>query len=211
MSRDASRDRLAIVVHEVRSPVAALAAIAEAYRDAEAPARRRLVSLAIDACSSIERIASDATVASIVRERVDLGRLVEDAATAAGLAGGDIRTEIEPDLPALDADPHRLRQAIDNLISNALTHAAGGAVVVAARAEDGAVVVSVADSGPGIPVDEQARIFEAGVRLDAGRPGSGLGLAVARAIAEAHGGSLAVESMVGTGTTFALRLPVDPS
>jgi signal transduction histidine kinase len=71
------------------------------------------------------------------------------------------------------------------------------------------LVVSVTDSGPGIPVEEQERIFEAGVRLDPARPGDGLGLALARAVAEAHGGTLAVESGPGKGTTFALTLPID--
>ena len=208
MSAGADHDRLAILVHEVRSPVAALAAIAEASPDADSTAQRRLVALAVAACSSIERIVSDAAVTSIEVEQVDVGRLVEECVSSAALAGGRVRVEVEPELPPVVADPLRLRQAIDNLIANARTHAPGGEVVVAARAGDGTAVVSVTDSGPGIPADEQERIFAAGVRLDRTRPGSGLGLAIARTIAEAHGGALEVDSAPGRGATFTLTVPL---
>jgi two-component system sensor histidine kinase BaeS len=202
------RERLALLVHEVRSPVAALAAVAEAYRQADAVARRHLAALAVAACAGIDRVVSDTTLDSIVRESVDVGLIVEHSVSAAALQGGNIRAQVEPDAPAIDADRLRLRQAIDNLISNAVTHAAPGAVLVRVRSRAGVLVVSVTDRGPGIPVEEQERIFEAGVRLDATRPGAGLGLALARAIAEAHGGALTVESSPGEGTTFELTLPV---
>ena len=83
-------------------------------------------------------------------------------------------------------------------------------MLVAASSDGATLVVSVRDSGPGIPTEDLARIFEAGVRLDNTRPGSGLGLAVTRAIAEAHDGTLGVESIAGSGTAFNLALPVDP-
>jgi two-component system OmpR family sensor kinase len=205
----ADRERLAFLVHEVRSPVAALAAVAEAYRHADAEARRHLAGLAVTACSGIDRVVSDTRIDSIVREPVDVGRLVKQSVAAAALQGGVIRAQVEPDIPAVHADPLRLRQAIDNLISNARTHAAPGAVVVGVRTAPGVLVVYVTDRGPGIPVEEQERIFEAGVRLHATRPGAGLGLSFTRAIAEAHGGSLSLESAPGEETTFALTLPVD--
>jgi signal transduction histidine kinase len=202
-------ERLAVLVHEVRSPVAALAAVAEAYRQADAADRRHLAALAVAACAGIDRVVSDTKLDSVVRESVDVGGLVEQAVAAAALQGGNIRAQVEPDAPAIDADPLRVRQAIDNLISNALTHAPSAAVLVAVRSGAGVLVVSVTDRGPGVPVEEQKRIFEAGVRLDATRPGAGLGLALTRAIAEAHGGTLAVDSEVGRGATFALTLPVE--
>jgi signal transduction histidine kinase len=204
----ADRERLAVLVHEVRSPVAALAAVAEAYRRADGAARRQLAALAVAACSGIERVVSDSRLDSIVLEAVDVGRLVEEAVAAAALQGGDVRAEVERETQVVAADRLRLRQAIDNLISNALTHAASGGVLVGVRSAKGALVVFVTDRGPGIPAGEQERIFEAGVRLDAARPGSGLGLALARAIAQAHGGTLTVDSEVGRGATFALTLPL---
>jgi len=203
--------RLAFLVHEVRSPVAALAAIAEVYVDGrlETSARRRLVELAIAACRGIERLVTDAALASVRREPIDIGRLVEETVAAAVLGGGNVRAEVDDGLPSLHVDPLRLRQALDNLVSNALVHSDSTAeVIVSARRGDGAVLLSVADTGPGVPLDDQERIFEAGVRLSSVPSGSGLGLAVARAIAAAHGGTLSVESAPERGATFTIALLV---
>ena len=108
----------------------------------------------------------------------------------------------------VDADPARLRQALDNLITNAVVH--GGPSVeisVAVRADD-ALTIDVSDRGPGIPGEDLERIFDVGIRLDAERPGAGIGLALARSIAEGHGGALTVESRLGQGTVFTLMLPL---
>jgi len=205
------RNRLAIVVHELRSPVAALAAVAEAASRGgsdDRARRRELVRLAIAASRGIERLVADANVASVTFEEVDIGRLVADAVAAARLRGATVDTEIQSDLDSVDADPERLRQALDNLIANAIVHTADGtAISVGARDVDGAVVVSVSDLGGGVAPDDQERIFEPGVRLDRRRAGSGLGLSVTRAIVEAHGGSISVESDLGVGSTFTLVLP----
>ena len=205
------KERFAVLVHEVRSPVAALRAIAETYRSIPAGTseRRRLVELAVAACRGIERLVGDVTVFSVRLEPLDSGRLIEEAAAAAVLVGGNVRVEVDAGLPRLRADPLRLRQALDNLVSNALRY--GGTsreVVIRAQPGRSSVLLSVADRGPGIPLDEQERIFEAGARLDSRHPGSGLGLAVARAIAEAHGGTLTIDSIPGEGATFVIALPV---
>jgi two-component system, OmpR family, sensor kinase len=211
MSVEGLAQRLAILVHEVRSPVAALGAIAEAYRNDRGPeARRRLVELSLAACRAIERIVMDATVASVKREPVDAGRVVTEAAAAARLRAPNVRAVVEPGLPLLEGDVLRIRQALDNLVANALTHGSpDGEIVVRAQVHERELRVSVSDSGPGIPVDQQQRIFETGVRLDPDRPGSGLGLAVVTAIAEAHGAVLRVESAPGLGATFTLAFPLD--
>jgi two-component system sensor histidine kinase BaeS len=151
----------------------------------------------------------DAALASVHLERVDVGALVRQVVATATLAGARVQTEVAPDLPRIMADPLRLRQALDNLMTNALTHAgSGGDVVVSGGLSETLVLVSVSDSGAGVPLADQERIFEAGVRLDAGRAGSGLGLVIARAIAEAHGGRLTVRSTPGEGATFTIALPV---
>lgn len=203
-------DRLAILVHEVRSSVAALAAIAETYPEArhDALARGPLVELALAASRGIERVVTDATVASVRPEDVDIGRLVNETVGAAVLAGGDVRAEVAAGLPLLQADPLRLRQALDNLVSNARIHS-GGIIVVTVRRDSAKVSISVEDDGPGIPKAERERIFEAGVRLDSSHAGTGLGLAVARAIVEAHGGTLTVAPTRGRGAAFILALPLD--
>jgi two-component system sensor histidine kinase BaeS len=210
MTAGDDHERLAIAVHEVRSPVAALAAIAEALsrRPVDREERRELVGLAMAACRGIQRIVADAAVASVRLEAVDAGLLAAEAATAARLGGRSVRAEIDPDLPAVDADPERLRQALDNLLENAVAHSPEGAeVVVRARASGGMVTLAVTDTGHGVPVEEQTRIFEPGVRLARDRVGAGLGLAITRAIAEAHGGRLTVDSAPGEGATFSLALP----
>src|SRR5207253_6170223 len=113
-------------------------------------------------------------------------------------------------LPRVRADRERLRQVLGNLIDNAVKHSpAGEQVDVRAWATDGVVKVAVRDRGQGIPRDQQRLIFEKFGRANSGsaQPGTGLGLFIARSIAEAHGGTLDVESAPGRGATFTLALP----
>jgi signal transduction histidine kinase len=204
-------DLLSLTLHELRSPVAALTAIAAAVSERRGALGRdeaqTLLRLAVAAGRDVERIVLDATPGALRRERVDTARLVADAAAAAGLGGRTISAHAEGDLPPLDADPVRLRQALANLVENAAAHSPAEApiVVSASRAGDG-VRIAVADEGDGIPTERLEAIFDAGVRF-ADRPGQGLGLAVARAVAEAHGGRLEVASAPGRGATFTLVLP----
>jgi two-component system OmpR family sensor kinase len=208
VTAQADLERLPVLVHELRSPVAALAAIAAVFRGSsvDSTERRALAELALAACRGIERIVGDAAVSSIRLEEVDLARLAREAVAAGELVGADLRTVIEGST-RVTADPVRLRQALDNLIANAVRHAPGGQVVVAVAEGDGFVELSVSDNGPGIAVSDQERIFEPGTRLDADDAGAGLGLALARAIAVAHGGTLTVTSAPDQGTTFTLALP----
>jgi len=200
--------RLAVLVHEVRSPVAALSAIASAFAD-ESPGRLELARLAISACRGIARVVLDAAIASVRLEPVDVGALVRQVAAAASLVGTRVEPSVAADLPRITADPLRLRQALDNLVANALTHAGSDREVSVSATSIGTyVLLSVSDSGSGVPLMEQERIFEAGVRLDPDRAGSGLGLAIARAIAEAHGGKLTLTSIPDEGSTFTIVLPV---
>ena len=202
-----SDDRIAVLVHEVRSPVAALTAIADAMGETDGPDRAALVRLGLVACTAIERLATDITVASVRPTRVDIGAIVRDAAMARVLAGHTVEVEVDASLEAVQGDPVRLRQALDNLLTNAFVHAGlGGVVEVNARNADAGVTVSVSDSGPGIPAEELGRIFDPGVRLDASRRSAGLGLAITKAIVDAHGGSLTVESPPGRGATFTMTL-----
>jgi len=204
-------DRLAILLHEVRSPVAALRVIVDAVRrdDLEPSALREVVGLALAACRGIERIVTDVTAASVRPEDVDPGSLVRAAAAAASLSGARVRARVAPGLPRVSADPLRLRQALDNLVSNALVHGGPDAEVVVSAVSDGShVLLTVADTGVGIPEEEQSRIFEPGVRFDRATTGTGLGLMVTREIAEGHGGTLTVESQPGRGSMFTIGLPI---
>jgi len=204
-------DRLAVLVHEVRSPVAALSAIAETVSDGDLDTELRdeLVRLVVLACRGIERIVGDVAVASIRLEEVDPSALVRDAAVAARLRGWRVEAEI-PALAAvtIEADALRLRQVLDNLVANAVVHGGRDGVVQLRLAVDDRLVIEVIDSGPGIPAAELDRIFDVGVRLEADAPGTGLGLAVSRAIVEAHGGALTAASSPGEGTTLIVALPL---
>jgi signal transduction histidine kinase len=210
MTKHLDADRLAVLVHEVRSPVAALSAIAEtlAEGDLDSASRRELVRLVTLACRGIERVVADATVASIHLERIDPLVLVQDVVAAANLRGANVALILPATTPVIDADPARLRQALDNLVTNAVVHGgAGNGVEVSVRGED-ALLIEVSDRGIGIAADELERIFDVGVRLDPESRGAGLGLALARTIAEGHGGALTVVSSPGVGTTFTISLPL---
>jgi signal transduction histidine kinase len=204
-------ERIAVLVHEVRSPVAAISAITETLADGElaADTRRELVRLVVLACRGIERIVADIAVASIRREPVDPVRLVRDVVAGASLRGVRVEISVPAELPTIDADPSRLRQALDNLVSNAVVHGGQEARVAVRLRVDAMLCIDISDTGPGIAAEEQESIFDVGVRLDpAAVPGSGLGLPLARAIAEGHGGTLTVVSAPGAGTTFTLALPL---
>jgi signal transduction histidine kinase len=190
----ASADRLRIVAHELRSPVAALVALAEAAPALRGPGeRRRLLDLAVAAGRDIERILSDPELVSLRPVLVDIGGLV------AGLAADRVVVAVEG-RPEARADATRLRQAIANLVANGLRH--GAHVEIRVTETDGKVVVDVTDDGPGVApgLDPFAR----GV---SGAGSSGLGLWLARAIAEAHGGSLVLVPGTGPGARFRLALP----
>ena len=209
MTNGLDSEQLALLVHEVRSPVAALVAIAEAVADGvDRPSLRELARLALRACHSLDRIVGEAALGSLRREPVDLQRMLDDVAAGVKLEGGRVTVKVASPI-VLEADPVRLRQALDNLVRNALTHSGTTSDVLLSAHTDGeTVVLAVADEGRGIEPDEQERIFAAGTRLDLSREGLGLGLAVVRAVVEAHGGEVSLESTPGRGATFTMRLPL---
>jgi two-component system OmpR family sensor kinase len=201
--------RLDVLVHELRSPVAALVAIADAYSTADAPTRRRLVELAHTAGASLERLLVDVAAATLRLSRVDVGRIARDACETAALGGSHVVAAREGDAGLeVVGDAERLRQALDNLIGNAIGHSPAGATVTVTTGRVGSsVVLAVVDQGEGIAPGDLERIFEPGVRATSARPGSGLGLAVVNEIAREHGGEVEVESSPGQGATFRLVLP----
>jgi signal transduction histidine kinase len=143
---------------------------------------------------------------------VDLGELVRDSVATAVLGSDEVklRAEVRDPLPLVRGDHERLRQVLMNLIDNAIKYSpAGDGVEVRAYAENGRVLIDVIDRGPGIAHEDQRLIFEKFGRVTTGnaRPGTGLGLFIARSIAEAHGGTLEVSSAPDQGATFTLDLP----
>jgi len=217
------RQFVADASHELRTPVAAVRGYAELYRaggiQSGEPLDRAMGRIESES-GRMGRLVEDLLLLTkldqqqpLRTEPVDMSRVVEEAAA-------DFEV-IAPDRPlTVHAEPHsvvagdaaRLRQVVDNLVGNAYTHTPPHAAVeVRVRSRGGEVELSVTDSGPGIPVSEQARIFERFHRLDASRSrltgGAGLGLSIVAAIADAHGGKVGVSSQPGDGATFTVRLP----
>jgi K+-sensing histidine kinase KdpD len=140
------------------------------------------------------------------REPVDLAEVLDAAREGVGNAES-IRLTIDPELPMVDADAAQLERAFANLLENARRYSDGRPVSAGSRLVGGNIVVRVVDQGPGIPESEWERIFEPFQRGDAANTGSGLGLAIAKGFIEANGGSIAVESLPGQGTSFVVTLP----
>jgi signal transduction histidine kinase len=121
--------------------------------------------------------------------------------------------DVSPDLPVVIMDPNRMAQAIGNILSNAIKFtSAGGKVSTVIKFDGGQLSMQVTDSGPGIPADEQEKIFQPFQRGSQGRrivEGMGLGLSIARDIIAAHGGEIKVDSTPGVGSCFTLQIPVE--
>ena len=172
---------------------------------------RRSVYLALYLICSLS--VAEAGELKLNREQVDPGELVGGLsmvfAVEANAKGVDLQVDIDEDVPALWVDRDRLRQVLLNLLTNALHHTpAGGRVGLRAHRQDGGVRLVVSDTGPGIGPEEIPRVFDRYYRAPAQDPGGvGLGLAIAKAYVEAHGGTIWVESELGRGTSFYVELP----
>ena len=210
--------------HELRTPLATIRAYAElsqrTYDDASPGLRRnvdRIESEAVRMTSLVEDLLLlarlDSEPESDVRD-VDLSAMVTEAVMDAHLAGPDHtwRMEMSEDPVVVKADARQLRQVVVNLLANARVHTPPGTTVVTSlrRVAGDQVELVVADDGPGIPAELQPALFERFVRGDVSRSrtagSTGLGLAIVHAVAEAHGGSVSVESAPGR-TAFRVTLP----
>ena len=221
--RDAQLAVLGGVAHDLRQPLSALALSTSALDpDRMSPERlRRLIELSNRQIRQMERMIQDfldlakleAGQLELQPAREDLRKLVRDTVSTHFAQALPERLVLRlPDGPVhVRCDGMRIEQVITNLVSNALKYSPADAPVdVVLEARDDRAVVRVIDRGPGIPVEEQARLFEPFRRGSAATrtvPGIGLGLFVARRIIEAHGGELTVESATGRGATFVVVLP----
>jgi two-component system, OmpR family, phosphate regulon sensor histidine kinase PhoR len=151
----------------------------------------------------------------VQRQWVDLRRILREASREAELlvqaTGRGIELSVDRAIEPTLGDPAELRRLFRHLLTNAYKFDPGGSVGVRVSADGGEIVVAVTDDGIGIPADDQEHIFELFFRSrDAERratPGTGIGLRIAQAIAEIHGGTITCESVVGQGTTMRVRLP----
>jgi len=215
------RDLLADVTHELRTPLTVIQGNLEGMLDGVYPADEANLQAVLDETNLLSRLVEDLRTLALTesgalqlkKEATDLSLLVRETADSfrAQAAAADVSLTIEAgaDLPWLDLDPGRVRQALTNLLANALRYTpAGGTVSVRYRQADGQAVIEVTDTGPGIPPEELPHVFERFYKsADSG--GMGLGLAIARKLTEAHGGAIHAESAPGAGTTMRVILPVN--
>jgi two-component system OmpR family sensor kinase len=205
--------------HELRTPITIIRGHLDVMGD-DPEERRETLDLVRDELDRMSRLVNDLLLLAkatrpdfLQPETVDLDDLTRELfAKASALAQRDWRLS-SVGTGRIVADRQRLTQAIMNLSQNAVTHTLNGdAVELGSELRNGRVRLWVKDTGPGVPKHEQARIFERFVRLDrapAGE-GAGLGLAITRAVAEAHGGRVELDSRSGEGARFTVIIPTEP-
>ena len=220
------RDLVANVSHELKTPITAIRAHLENLLDGvEQPdpetlqvmlAQSERLGRLVDQLLDLSRLESGdvpldrapvliAPLVSQVLSEIDVAR------TDRGVA---VTSEVPEDLPPALADRERVHQVLFNLVDNAIRYTpSGGAVTVSAHRHSGSVEIEVHDSGVGIPAEHLPRLFERFYRVDTSRSregdgGTGIGLAIARSVVEAHGGQIHAESDPGNGSTFTFELPV---
>ncbi|HET7445263.1 MAG TPA: HAMP domain-containing sensor histidine kinase [Solirubrobacterales bacterium] len=215
--------------HELRSPLTSVQGFAELLmleRETLTPKQVETVEIILDNCNHLVRLLndlldlarSDAGRLSVRLRPTELPPLIDEVVrTMRAQTEGSHQAlieKIDPELPTVEAEADRIRQILVNLITNAHEYSPEGAnIEVKARVVGDEVEVSVTDDGPGIPETQLEHIFERFVRGDAGLTqrvgGTGLGLAISKSLVELHGGTIEVDSTVGTGSSFRFRLPLN--
>ncbi|MFJ4428913.1 sensor histidine kinase [Streptomyces bobili] len=211
------------VAHELRSPLTNIRGWLEVTRDGLVEPDQALLAALHEEALVLQRVIddlrdladADAGTLRLHREPVPADDLLAQVAAAhrvaADTAGVTLRTDTHGS-PWLDADPVRLRQALGNLVTNAVRHTpSGGTVTLTARADGERVVLEVSDTGTGIAAEDLPQVFERFWRAEKSRSrrtgGSGLGLSIVRQLTAAHGGTAQAASTPGSGSVFTLRLP----
>jgi signal transduction histidine kinase len=217
-------DVLAVVSHDLRNPLSSIATAARTLRESPPDDAERVSMLEAigDATEWMNRLIHDLLDVSaieagrlaIVRHTASLADIVAAAITLVnGQAASRslaIAADIPEGLPPVNVDAGRVTQVMGNLLSNALKFTEHGSITIRARLSAPNLVVDVQDTGIGIPLEEQARVFDRFWQARrTSRRGNGLGLAIARGIVEAHGGRIWVESEPARGSTFSFSIPIE--
>jgi two-component system sensor histidine kinase/response regulator len=221
---------VATVSHELRTPLTSMMGFLEMIREGEAgelnDEQQRFLAIVYRSSERLQRLVGDllfvarldANGLQLQFADTQLDEIVRDAVESSGALARareiTLVAEVEP-VPPVSGDKERLSQLIGNLISNALKFTpAGGRVTARAFVDGSRAVVEIVDTGIGIPPAEQSRLFQRFFRSSTATeqaiPGTGLGLVISRAIAEAHGGTIDVASQPGEGTTFRVEIPLEP-
>ncbi len=225
---DMRRDFVANVSHELKTPLAAIRGYAETLRDGaldEPPTARRFTERILSQCHRLQELLNDLLTLSrlegvapaLERESVDLNAVVRRAAELISATAREKRVEVAVEgdgaVPPMLGDPDGLERLVLNLLDNAIKYnRPDGQVTLRLSRADGEAVLEVSDTGIGIPPESIPRLFERFYRVDKGRAreegGTGLGLAIVKHVAQAHGGQVDVESRLGRGSIFRVRLPL---
>jgi signal transduction histidine kinase len=219
------RDLVANVSHELKTPTSALRAHLENLLDGVERADAHTLQTMLAQTERLTRLVDQLLELSrlesgdvpMVREQLALRPLVERVLTEIEVVSSrrdvEVSDRVPADLPAVYADAERVHQVLFNLLDNAVRFTpSGGRITITASRRNGAVDVAVADTGPGIAAEHLPRLFERFYRVDRARSrdegGTGIGLAIARSVVEAHGGRIWAESEPGKGSTVTFELPV---
>jgi signal transduction histidine kinase len=222
------RQLVANVSHELKTPITAIRAHLENLLDGVEQPNVETLQVMLAQSERLGRLVEQLLDLSklesgevpLRREEVSLAPVVRQVLSEIDMASADraisLSSEVPDDLPVIEADRERVHQVLFNLVDNAMRFTPdGGQVRIEAHRENGAVSVSVADSGVGIPEDALPRLFERFYRVDPSRSredgGTGIGLAIARSVVEAHGGTISAESELGRGSVFTFDLPLAPA
>jgi two-component system sensor histidine kinase BaeS len=225
LANEQRRQMTADIAHELRTPLTVITGYIEALRDGVLKPNADRFEAMYREAQQLKRLIEDLRTLSLaeagelpltrqpISPQVLLERLASTFVHPAGQHNLSLKVTADRDVPEVNVDPERLMQVLENLVSNALRHTpAGGEIILSARAEAGAVLLIVQDNGEGIAPDVLPHIFDRFYRGDASRSEqsgeSGLGLAIARSIVKAHGGTITASSQgAGKGSTFTVRLP----
>jgi signal transduction histidine kinase len=224
-SNELRRQMTADIAHDLRSPLTVIAGYTESMRDGVLEPSSERLQVIEQEVQHLQHLVEDLRTLSLAdanelplnRGRVAPAELIErtGAAYAHQARQGfvELETHIAPDLPEVQVDAERMAQVLGNLVSNAVRYTPpGGKIILSAQEDGGSLSLSVEDNGEGIPAEILPNIFERFYRADDARHQdageTGLGLAIARSIVEAHGGTIAVRSAPGQGACFTITLPV---
>ena len=220
------RDFVANVSHELRTPLTAIRGYVEALVDgpSDDATRRRFLDIIARHTARMERLVKDLLRLARLDARQEMlevatcqTRQIFDGVTAdlAPMIQGKqqrITVDVAPDACAIHADAAKLHDVVRNLVENAVNYSADGTeIVLEARRGDGSVIITVSDSGPGIPPEDLGRVFERFYRVDKSRSrpgGTGLGLAIVRHLVELHEGQVRADNRPDAGARFTVTLPV---
>ena len=222
-SDERRRKLLADITHDLRTPLTVIQGNLEGLLDGIYPRDDAHLLPVLEETRLLARLVEDLRTLTLAeagelplrRERLDLGLLADETAASfqaeADAAGITITTRTTESLPTVVADPARIRQVLENVITNALRYTPrGGRVGIECDVVDsGDITVTVRDTGQGIPADELPLVFDRFYR-SRDSTGSGLGLTIAKNLVAAHGGAISAESTPGSGTTIRFTLPVAP-